>query len=53
MSVTVRQTWVGFFILFLVLILVLVAAVYWHHVTGVNLLHFLAFIPQPPVPQGC
>jgi hypothetical protein len=42
LSVTVRQTWVGFLILFLVVLLVLVAAVYWHHVTGVNFLHVLA-----------
>jgi hypothetical protein len=53
MSVTVRQTWVGFLILFLVVLLVLVAAVYWHHFTGVNPLHLLADGPNGPLPVGC
>lgn len=52
--VTVKQAWVGLLILLLVTLLVLVAAVYWHHVTGVNYLHVMAsIIPHPPNSQGC
>ena len=40
--ITARHAWVGFLILFLVALLVVVAATYWHHVTGVNLLPLLA-----------
>jgi hypothetical protein len=52
LSVTARQAWVGFLILFLVVLLVLVAALYWHHVTDMNLLHLLAYVPGP-IGQGC
>jgi hypothetical protein len=55
--ITIKQAWVGFLILFLVMLLVVVAAMYWHHVTGTHSLHFLAMIlppiPLPPIPQGC
>jgi len=50
--ITARQTWVGFLILLLVMLLVVVFAVYWHHVTGVNYLHLLAD-GDVPTPQGC
>jgi hypothetical protein len=53
MSVTVRQTWVGFFILFLVALLVLAVTIYWHHITGVNPLHLLAYLPNGDVIHGC
>ena len=52
MTVTDRQAWVGFLILFVVALLVLVAAVYWYHVTGISPLHLLADIPDH-VTQGC
>ena len=52
MSVTARQAWIGFLILIVVVLLVLAAAFYWQHVTHVNVLHLLAFIPQP-ISQGC
>lgn len=52
MSITARQAWVGFVILILVALLVLAAAMYWQHVTGVNPLHSLAD-GNSPVPQGC
>ena len=48
MTVTARQAWVGFLILFVVVLLV-AAAVYWHHVTGLNPLHLLA----DHTPTGC
>jgi hypothetical protein len=50
--ITARQAWVGFLILLLVMLLVVVFAVYWHHVTGVNPLHLLAD-GDVPTPQGC
>ena len=50
--VTARQAWVGFLILFLVALLVVVAATYWHHVTGVNFLNVLADDPLHII-QGC
>ena len=53
MLVTIRQVWVGFVILFLVVLLVLVAAVYWYRITGVSPLHLLADISDGPRPQGC
>jgi hypothetical protein len=40
--ITARHTWVGFVILFLVALLIVVAAMYWQHVTGTNLMHLLA-----------
>jgi hypothetical protein len=52
MTVTTRQAWVGLLILFVVAILVLAATVYWQHIMHVNVLHLLAFLPQP-TGQGC
>jgi hypothetical protein len=52
MSVTTKQAWIGFFILSLMALLVLAAAVYWQHVTGVNPLHSLAFVPDDFI-HGC
>jgi uncharacterized membrane protein YwaF len=52
MSVTARQAQVGFLILFLVVLLVVVAALYWHRVIGVNFLHLLAYVPGP-IGMGC
>ena len=50
--VTARQALIGLLILFLVALLVVVFAVYWHHVTGVNPLHLLADGPDF-VTHGC
>jgi len=50
--VTSKQAWVGFVILFLVVLLVVVATVYWQHVTGISALHVLADA-NGSVPQGC
>lgn len=47
--VTVKQAWIGIVLLLLVVMLIVLFAVYWHHVTGVNTLPLLA----PYVPQGC
>ena len=52
--VTTRQAWLGFVILFLVALLIVVAAMYWQHVTGATLSHLLAWVPQPSDGgQGC
>ena len=40
--VTAKQAWIGFFILLLVALLIIVAFMYWQHITGTNLLHLLA-----------
>ena len=40
--VSTRQAWIGFVILFLVVLLVVVAMVYWQHVIHVSYLHLLA-----------
>lgn len=53
MTITARQAWVGFLILFVVALLALVAALYWQHVTGVSPLHLLADGPNGPLPVGC
>ena len=50
--ITAKQAWIGFVVLFLVLLLVVVATIYWQHVTGTNILHLLAD-GDKPVPQGC
>lgn len=53
--VTARQAWVGFVILFLVALLIVVAAFYWQHVTGASISHLLASINRFPSDgtQGC
>jgi hypothetical protein len=50
--ITAKQAWIGLVILVLVALLVLAAAVYWQHATGVNYLHLLAD-GDGPKPQGC
>ena len=40
--ITARHAWVGFLILLLVMLLVVVFAVYWQHVTGMSVSHLLA-----------
>ena len=54
--ITVRQTWIGLVVLFLVMLLIVVAALYWQHVTGVSFSHLLADGPfggGPGAGQGC
>ena len=52
--VTSKQAWIGFVILLLVVLLVIVATLYWQHVMHVNYLHVLAAIPQGGgIGQGC
>ncbi len=52
--VTVKQAWIGFVVLLLVTMLIVVFAVYWHHVTGVNTLHLLlAYGPDGDITHGC
>ncbi len=51
---TIRQAWIGLLILLLVALLVVVAATYWQHVTGVNYLHLLADgSPDGSISHGC
>ena len=52
--VTARQAWIGLVLLFLVIMLIVIFAVYWQHVTGMNTLHMLlADGSDKPVPEGC
>jgi hypothetical protein len=51
--VTIRQTWIGLAVLLLVMLLIVVAALYWQHVTGVNYLHVLADDPFGSKGVGC
>ena len=52
--ITIRQAWIGIVVLFLVMLLILVALVYWQHVTGVNTLHLLLADGGTGIPtQGC
>ena len=37
--VTTKHAWIGFVVLLLVMLLVVVAMLYWQHVTGVNTWH--------------
>ena len=39
---TKKQAWIAFVMLLLVVLLTLVAVMYWQHVTGTSLLHLLA-----------
>ena len=50
--ITAKQAWIGFVVLLLVLLLVIVATIYWQHVTGTNILHILAD-GNYPTGQGC
>jgi hypothetical protein len=52
--VTVKVTWIGFVALLLIMLLIVVAALYWQHVTGMNPLHSLAVGPLGGgAGQGC
>jgi hypothetical protein len=51
--VTLKQAWVGFVLLLLVVLLVVIFAVYWQHVTGLNTVHMLLADGNGPIPQGC
>jgi len=51
--VTTRQAWIGFVVLLLVVLLVIVATMYWQHATGMNYLHVLADNVNKPIGQGC
>ena len=54
--VTAKQASIGFVALLLVMLLIVVAAFYWQHVTGASLSHLLAGIPHAfPIDggQGC
>ena len=52
--VTTKQAWIGFIVLLLVVLLVVVATMYWQHVLHMNYVHVLATIFQPGgAGQGC
>jgi len=48
--VTLKQAWIGLVLLLLVMMLMVVFAVYWQHVTGLNTMHVLL---AGQVPEGC
>jgi hypothetical protein len=48
--VTTKQAWIGIVLLLLVAILIVLFAVYWQHVTGLNTMHVLL---AGPIGQGC
>jgi hypothetical protein len=53
--ITIRHTWLGLVILLLVLSLIAVSVLYWHHVTGASYTHLLGMvhIPLPSKSEGC
>jgi hypothetical protein len=52
--VTAKQAWIGFVTLLLVALLIIVAVMYWQHVTGTSYLHVMATIYQGGgAGQGC
>jgi hypothetical protein len=51
--VTVKQAWIGLVLLFLVVMLIVIFAVYWQHVTGMNTLHMLLAFGPDHIGQGC
>ena len=54
LMVTTRQAWIGIVLLLLVVLLAVIFAVYWQHVTGLNTVHvLLADGPGGPIGQGC
>ena len=54
LMVTSKQAWIGFIVLLLVVLLVIVATMYWQHVLHMNYVHVLAAIFQPGgAGQGC
>lgn len=50
--VTTKQAWIGFVVLLLVVLLVVLATMYWQHMLHVNYLHVLADSPDHLV-EGC
>ena len=48
--VTARQAWIGLVLLLLVVMLIVLFAAYWQHMTGVNTIHVLL---AGQVPEGC
>ena len=50
--VTIKHAWIGLVVLFLVVLLVVVAMLYWQQMTHVNYLHLLADDPSI-ITHGC
>ncbi|HYL44465.1 MAG TPA: hypothetical protein VEU97_13865 [Ktedonobacteraceae bacterium] len=50
--VTTKQAWIGFVVLLVVMLLVIIAMLYWQQAIHVNYLHLLAD-GDPPLPTGC
>lgn len=48
--VTLKQAWIGFVLLLLIVMLIVVFALYWQHVTGLNTMHVLL---AGPIGEGC
>ena len=47
--VTIKQAWIGLAVLFLVVMLITIFTMYWHQMTGMNILPLLG----ADVPMGC
>jgi hypothetical protein len=54
MVVSAKASWIGLIVLFLVMVLITVAALYWQHTTGSSPVHaLLSFTTLAEVVQGC
>ena len=54
MVISAKVSWIGFAILFLIMVLITVAIFYWQHVTGSNLTHaLLSLTTLVQVAEGC
>lgn len=51
--ITAKQASIGFVALLLVMLLIVVAAIYWQHVTGTNIIHLLADGDPNHITYGC
>ena len=54
MVVSAKASWIGLIVLFLVMILITVAVLYWQHITGTSPVHaLLSLTTLAQVSQGC
>ena len=54
MVVTAKATWIGFAVLFLVIVLMAAAIVFWQHMTGAGVTHLLLSLATlGQVSTGC
>jgi hypothetical protein len=54
MAVSAKASWIGLVILFLVMVLITAAILYWQHITGTNPIHaLLSLTTLAQVGTGC